>query len=56
MPCTTKGGPLGEDDFLDDPKELVINWPIYNYIFFPILILCYVRINKMIAVRMTRKK
>eukprot|EP00105_Crassostrea_gigas_P029707 XP_011451723.1 PREDICTED: kinesin-like protein KIF28P isoform X2 [Crassostrea gigas] len=23
MPCTTKGGPLGEDDFLDDPKELV---------------------------------
>lgn len=24
-PCTSKGSPLGEDDFLDDPKELVIN-------------------------------
>lgn len=22
-PCTSKGSPLGEDDFLDDPKELV---------------------------------
>lgn len=24
MPCTPKGESLGEDDFLDDPKELVM--------------------------------
>ena len=24
MPCTPKGEGLGEDDFLDDPKELVM--------------------------------
>jgi hypothetical protein len=23
VPCTAKGGELGEDDFVDDPKELV---------------------------------
>lgn len=56
MLCIIKGGLLGEDDFLDDFKELVINWFIYNFIFFLILILCYVWINKMIVVRVIRKK